>query len=223
MALIDVCPQQCAAVSPAPVSCRELCWPAGELLPGFVPSLQPKFCGLCAVHVLFLSSYCWDWRTPGCQVRGAFLGAGIITWVQSVLGIPVGPILFIWELQEILIFYSWGHIWITLTGHTILATSVHHIFHLGLGKSGIRFPGISRICIEQVDSDKHAWGIKCSLSLYLLQNQENKPVIPEGIKGEFSWLFPTLPDTGIFRVEFRYFVVNTAAFLYWKSAQPRHL
>lgn len=46
-----------------------------------------------------------------------------------------------------------------------------------------------------MDSDKHARGIKCSLSLYLLQNQENKPVIPEGIMGGFSWLFPTLPDT----------------------------
>lgn len=31
-----------------------------------------------------------------------------------------------------------------------------------------------------------ALGVKCSLSLYLLQNQENEPLIPEVIMSEFS-------------------------------------
>lgn len=92
--------------------------------------------------------------------------------------------------------------WVTLTTCAILATlvHVHCICHLGLVESGIRFPGINRICIEPVDSDKCPLGVKCSLSLYLLQNQENEPLFPEVITSEFSRLFPALSDTVNFQV-----------------------
>lgn len=92
--------------------------------------------------------------------------------------------------------------WVTLTTCAILATLVHiHcICHLGLVESGIRFPGINRICIEPVDSDQCPLGVKCSLSLYLFQNQENEPLFPEVITSEFSQLFPALSDTANFQV-----------------------
>jgi len=52
-----------------------------------------------------------------------------------------------------------------------------------------------RICIEPLDSEKCALGVKCYVSLYLLQNQENEPLIPKVIWSEFSQPFPALPDT----------------------------
>lgn len=109
--------------------------------------------------------------------------------------------------------------WVTLTTCAILATlvHVHCICHLGLVESGIRFPGINRICIEPVDSDKCPLGVKCSLSLYLLQNQENEPLFPEVITSEFSRLFPALSDTVNFQVWIGALLSCFTAFLFWKS------
>lgn len=108
--------------------------------------------GLCAVHVVFFSSCCWSWRSsPGCE--GVSLVLESLSGCNLCWGFLWNQLSFIWQRQELLI-YIWGKIWIALTTHTILATSVHPISHFGLGKRGIRFPGINRICIEQVDSDK---------------------------------------------------------------------
>lgn len=103
--------------------------------------------------------------------------------------------------------------WVTLTTHVTLATSVHRICFV---KSRTRFPGSNRICIEPVDSDKCTLGVKCSLSLFLLQNQENKPLIPEVIMSEFS-VFSSPPRYCEFLGLDGCFAVNTTAFLYGKS------